>query len=816
MKKKPLALLLTIPFVIALLTFASIQILDNQVAVDILGIEWDYKENEGFQIDETHGYPLKAKAIVDPSLILANGNNLVWKTKKINQNDEDFAKIEEDENGNFSLLALKEGEVEVICSNQRGSVSKFFNAIIYKDGAMVINPVRKGSGANIDSTKYYGAKDLTYTELKKDAYQKVDATFKVETTAYSDTGESHQNVLVDSSDNLSYDNLNGTVTIRAPQKDSFLKLQDPVSHFFATYSFDVLDAVNVYSYDDLLMATNFSTNGENVVLGTNLESLKNTYKTNDKGEAINELKSENTSLFGHYDFTKKTYSFEKELYTFETTYDSKFIDDFNKATKGNYSKTLKAGISLKKDLYGNGFSINMDALCFPHNGSIDTTTGKLKPDAEKDYFHGPLPFVGVGDISKIPLVVALGQDNAGIYVEKDGVTINDVKLSNVDESDNLYQYTYTGSVLDVESKNVTISNSILSDGKVCLRAYDADNLLLENSILKKAGEFLLLAGSNKKGNYDTSRRVKETMGGNAIDKSFNEFFDDVGESNVGTANERLNAFINATVSGTLKEYDYAKDLDIIQKYLDNGDAFLDENGAVSSYAASMTIKDTLFGRSGVFGIASESMFNGPLLYGGIPSSITSLLAMLDSPTPNKVGGTSAPIHITLEGDCRFYDWKELDSIDVSSLIEENISTILKQLNMGDKSVTIDDIFPMKNALRKVMNQQGLIYKLSDKDYINTAIAYYGGGLNVSKVSGYSDSAYNTYSEPLEVSLVDEIINSGQSGMRAMLVDCVVVTIGSHPFHFITNGKAEATKPILLDEVPKIDDLKAHVSINKGE
>ena len=811
MKKKPLALLLTIPFVIALLTFASIQILDNQVAVDILGIEWDYKENEGFQIDSEHSYPLKAKAIVDPSLILANGNNLVWKTKKINETDEDFAKIEEDENGNFSLLALKEGEVEVICSNERGSVSKFFHAIIYKDGAMVINPVRKGSGANIDSTKYYGSKDLVYSEVKMDAYTKKDATFKIETTSYSETGESHKNVLVDSSDNIEYDNESGTVTLRAPGKESFLRLQDPVSHFFATYKFDVLDGVNVYSYDDLLMATNFSSEGENIVLGTNLESLKNTYKTDDKGNAINELKSENTSLFGHYDFEKKSYSFEKEVYPFETTYDSKYIDDFNKVTNSNYPKTLKAGIALKKDLYGNGFSINMDALCFPHNGTIDKTTGKLTPDAEKDYFHGPLPFVGVGDITTQPLVVALGQDNAGVYVEQDGVTINDVKLSNADESDNLYQYTYTGSVLDVESKNVTISNSILSDGKVCLRAYDADSLLLKNSILKKAGEFLVLAGSNKKNGYDTSRRIQETLNGTSVDKSFHEFFDDVSETSSNTANERLNAFVNATMNGTLSEYDYAKDLDIIQNHLDNASTFIDGDGEVKEYAASMTIEDTFFGRSGVFSIASESMFNGPLLYGGLPSSITGLLAMLNSPLPDKVGGTSAPIHISLKGDCRFYDWKELDSIDVSSLIEENISTVLKSLNMGDKSVTIDEIFPMKTALRKAMNAQGLIHHDAGKDYINTAIAYYGGGLNVSKVDGYSDSSYNTYSEPLEVSLVDEIINSGKSGLRAMLVDCVVVTIGSHPFHFITNGKAEANNPILFAEVPKIDDLKAHLS-----
>ena len=59
MKKRTLTILLIIPFVISLLTFVSIQILDNQVASDILGIQWNYKENEGFQIDPDNGYELE-------------------------------------------------------------------------------------------------------------------------------------------------------------------------------------------------------------------------------------------------------------------------------------------------------------------------------------------------------------------------------------------------------------------------------------------------------------------------------------------------------------------------------------------------------------------------------------------------------------------------------------------------------------------------------------------------------------------------------------------------------------------------------------
>ena len=58
MKKKTLLILLIIPFIISLLTFVSIQILDNSVASDILGISWKYDENEGFQIDPENGYLL--------------------------------------------------------------------------------------------------------------------------------------------------------------------------------------------------------------------------------------------------------------------------------------------------------------------------------------------------------------------------------------------------------------------------------------------------------------------------------------------------------------------------------------------------------------------------------------------------------------------------------------------------------------------------------------------------------------------------------------------------------------------------------------
>lgn len=802
MKKRTLAILLIIPFIISLLTFVSIKILDNQVAVDILGISWDYQDNEGFQIDDK-GYELKATPIIDPNLILANGNNLIWTTKKVHESDEEVAKVEE-ENGKFYLYALKPGEIEVICQNERGSKSKHFMATIFEDGAMIINPKRKGSGSAISSTKYYGLYDYQNGS-------KVSSSFEVLSTAYLEDGrKSSNNTLVEKSDNVSYEN--GKVSLLS-SGDAYITLEEPDYHYRATYSFTVIDGVNVYSYDDLLNATNRSENGENVVLQVNLESLKNTYQKDSNGQYINkkvEENKDNTELFGNYDFETQSFSFDEEYYTFPTTYDSTYIDQYNEQTKSNYSKDVIAGIHLKKNLYGNGFSLNMNGLCYPNYGEVDKFTGKRVPkqktndkDTQYDYFFGPRPFVSVGDMVSFPLVTALGQDNSGIYIDRDNVTIDDVKLCNVDEVDNLYNLSYTGSVVDIKGKNVTLKNSILANGKVCVRAYDADKLLIDNCILKNSGEFTLLVGSDKKNTYDSSRRVSEK------DMSYSKFFDDITDEKAETANNLLNAFLNATMNGELKNKDYKSDLELVQKYLDNASGI--QNGSSINYAADMTVKDTFFGRSGVFSVACESLFNGPLLYGGIPSMITSLLSMLNSPLPSKIGGTSYPVHLTLEGDTRFYDWKDIDSIDVSSLIEENISRTLNSMGFGDKNITIDDIFPMKNALKKQAKSQSLTYEKDGKSYLNTAIAYYGGGLNVSRVDNESTGTYNSYSDPTEVSLLDETIatNTG-GGYSSLLTDCVLVTIGSHPFRFVTNGKEESSQPLLYDKVPSSDGLKEHL------
>ena len=811
MKKNTLVILLIIPFIISLLTFVSVVILNNAVAVDIDGIRWSYASNEGYQIDENNGYELEAEPIInDTSKIIAKGNNLVWSTEDIIDSELVIARVENTESGKCKLYALNEGEINIVCSNERGSVSRHFKATVFKDGAMVINPVRKESGQNIDKTKYYATSDIQYSSVKKDGYTKKNATFKIESTSFSENGATHNNSLLECSSNVTYKE--GVVTILGPG-ESYVTLEDKDYNYRATYSFVAIDGINIYNYNDLVMATNLSSEANSIVMQTNLQSLSTIYKKDETtGKYLNDKKvlaNENTSLFGNFDFGSQTFSFKDEYYSFETTYESSFIDYYNESKGTNISKEVKTGIRLRGDLYGNGYSLNLDSLCYPRNGKIDDFDGKLTPDKEKDYFHGPLPFVSIGDLETMPLIVALGQDNSAIYVDSDGVTINDIRLSNVDAVDNVYNLSYVGTGIDVNGKNVTIKNSTVTESKVGIRAFDADNLLINNCIISKSGEFNVMVGSNKKNSYDTTKRVVETINNNAVDKSFIEFFDDV-TSGVNTADSVLTAFLQATMDGTLSQKDYKADLDMIQKYLDNTSGLLNTDGSVKTYASEITINNTLFGRSGVFSIASESIFNGPFLYGGIPSMISQLIGQfLNSPLPIKMGGTSLPVHITLSGDTRFYDWKTIDSIDVSSLIEENISFMLQQLGMGDKNITVDQIFPLKGALTKIAREKKLIYSKDSKNYLNTAVAYYGGGLNISTTDINLGNTYNSFSDELEVSLTDEVIQSSDAGMSALLVDCVVVTIGNHPFRFVTNGSAESTSPILFDKVPETKTLKAN-------
>lgn len=792
MRKKTLIILLVIPFIIAILSFVSVAILDNTVLTDISDILWNYEEYEGFQISTTERYELQATPVAGANVKLANGNELTWRVDKINDSDPEFAQIEEEE-GKFYLKALEEGECKVVCSNVRGTKSKYFFAEIYEDGAIIINTTPASSSESVTGNRCFGEYDLKYSGAAYGAETlKERAKFTINVKVLgSENGEYY---ISGKSDNISVSN-NKDVTINASNDESFITVRTlDDSHLSKTYKFSVIEnGVNVYSYNDLLMCTNYSKQGEIICMQTNLKSYEETF--NDNGE----YKSNNTKLFGNRD-GKGKYYFVEELYTTETTYSHKFIDQYNKEMGTNYTTKILVGIRAQKNIYGNGFTINAHNLCAPKTLA---TIGKPKLDPS-DLYRGPLAYVTIGNVSTDPLVKAFGQDNVGLYLDADGIVVDDLKFSNISNQSNVSNFFYSGSVVDVNAKNVTIKNSVLSNGRTVVRAFSSDGLTIDNCNLMNAGEFILKIGSNKFVEPDVNKTIN-IDGESSLSGRFSEVFGKTERKDSDTvpADDYFNEVL---MGGNMTQSEASKAETVLNKLQDALDNKTYNDGEFDS---SVVVNDTNFSNSGLFSVAFDSMYNGPYLYSGMPSQIGDVLAILKGFTvPRGIGGTSLPVRLTIGGNSKFYDWKKAANIDTSALVETNFDILASAIPQLD-GLTVDDFFPIKKiVIEQARNEKRLYKDENGNEWLNTEFAWYGGGLNNSVLINNAAGANNSFSErkPVDILKTNLLGEYLTSNMNSILAKCVTFAIGFHPFNFITNGGLSSGEKPDVEQRPQINDL----------
>lgn len=827
MKKKTLVILLIIPFVIALLTFVSVFALTNTVGVDAT-ISWNYRDNEGFKINSE--YKLEATLSYDQSQLLKPGSDtLVWETSGENS---DLVEIEKRDDGYYLITGSETGETKITCCTENRRSSLTMTAHIYENGLVLINPVNQSSGTQIDSTRYYGEYDITYDDsLTPSSLTKNSAKIALEIEVFSDTGDTSYYVL-EKTDNISFDQASSAITINNSGEASITFASSSESYITSTYSFNIVDeGINVYSFNDLMMCTNRSTNGEVVVMQVSLESRENALNKDQNGNYIEEYKRNNIKLFGKYDFRNQTFDFNDFIYFQDPKLETKFINQFLENGKlvenFDYSTQMKIGVRVQKDFYGNGFIINMHELAYPVHGYIDSTTGKLTPDRNLDYFYGPLTFVSIGDIENMSVIRAYLCDNVGFLVDHDGITVNDVKLQNSNNIDNMFNLGFTGTVLEVQGKNVTIKNSVIQNGRTCVRAFSTDGLLIDNCLLQNAGEFILKLGSNRVNSTDHSKTVSVNYAGSNISSKFEDFYNGNNETS-GTADNILTSIFNNSGSNSA-EIDASLDtLKDIQNGLDNLNGIVNQDDSVN-FDAHITVNDTYFYNSGIYSIAFETTFNGAYLYNGMPSTVRSIASIFGI-TPHDVGGTSYPVELTLSGDTRFYDWKNIEQIDMSALIEENFSTFIRLIIESGalegtgvdlsvlKDMTIDDFFPVKAILRDSAIANGYVYSETEDGkttyYINRPVAWYGGGYNGSVLVDDIEKNKNySLGDILNIDFTADILRGthqlpGELGsLVSMLSKCVVMAIGAHSFQFLTNGIVNnGEKPPLFDEVPTYLDL----------
>lgn len=832
MKKKTLIVLLMIPFIVGLLSFVS-YILLNITTVASITINWDYRSQEGFRVRE-EPYLLEATATVQSdNLVAPDDMSLTW---TIN-GDESVAYLTSTSDGEYYLHAVSEGTVEIVCSptSAKGD-SKMFTAIIYETGAIIINPVLSSTGNEIESTRYYGEYDITYSEATKGGeISKNNAVIDLDIEVLGDDISSGYKA-TGSSEYVSFSN--DQITIHNIDSEEELLtgyvtfgINDAVHTSISnTYYFYIVnDGINIYSYKDLLMCTNYSDEGEIVVMQTSLGSLRDVYVGHDEeiGENSNQNaykyvvdlpltrldESANIDLFGTYDETTNSFNFENEIYYTESTYNTKFLDDWNEDNPSNQVSTeIKVGIRVQKDFYGNGFSINMNNLCFPNNGYISTYSSKLIP-GDGDLFTGPLALVTIGDpTSELIVIKAFGQDNAGIMLDGDGITLNGLNVSNIDDNSNKRNYAYVGTVVEVNGNNNTIKNCIIRRGKTLVRAFDADNFLLDNSILSTSGEFSLKVGSNQIYSPDESQTIEYEFSGYTFSFDFEDFFD-LNSTSTISANTIYNEYLGVSNTLGLSNDELYEVLRAMQGYFNNTSEIINDDGSIN-YVAEMTVNDTSFEDSGIFSVALDTSFNGPYLYNGMSNYIHSMLSIFsDWMFPDTVGGTSMPVYLNISGNTKFYDWKDVNDVDITNLIDENIATVMGSF-LGVSDVTIDDFFPLKSILVDDADDAGYLYSYNESEYVNTAIAYYGGGLNLSTIdtSNLNSDMSSWLGDELVVDLLSEIddyIDSSSSAIK-LLSRCVLFAAGFEPFKFVVNSEIGDDTPYLFGESASINELRQNL------
>ena len=423
--------------------------------------------------------------------------------------------------------------------------------------------------------------------------------------------------------------------------------------------------------------------------------------------------------------------------TMRTTYDDTYYKNIDKQDKAQ----IKTLLQFKNDLYGNGYAINA------HNataGLLDAT-GALTNDS---IFRGPLNFVAMSE-SESSSISVKGQDNV-CFAVYEGVTVNNVELRACDlqaDSNGNYDLTdlnYVGTTVEVFGDNVNIEYSRITNGRTVLRVFGdiADSskeihLNIQNSVLSGAREFILRMGSNA---FVDGTKENPSPYLNASDK------------------------VNFPVQKA-----YAK-MTETQK-----SAY--EGKYIKTF---VNVKNSVMKDAGIFCVGMDAHFSGGALADGSGFLGGLLTGWKD------LAKTSYGAKLTFEGDVRMYDWKDVESVDSSTLIEI----------IGDSEYKDSISFNVKELIQEIAknaNLKTIVYEENGKQYVHGGIAFFGGGKNYSvfESKGYSFYPLNGY----EVKLSDvgkEYLQAaaGDESFYFLLHDSSVLNfLPKHQDEMLQSGKA---------------------------
>ena len=461
----------------------------------------------------------------------------------------------------------------------------------------------------------------------------------------------------------------------------------------ATFTFNAVDGVSVENYEQLMRAQE---SGQRVVLANDVYLGENLFNYNPDGSR--------TQKYSDEVMLEKLQSFTKEL---ATTADYTYYRNLNALYPDEVEShpSIRYAFEFTNDFYGNGHFVSAEYITDMYD-----STDNLYPYA---VFRGPLDFVSTS-MNGIKVAAVKAQDNASFIVRKDGVQIDNVTLRSCDD-DTLYEdgkfnlsiLNNVGTTLEIMS-NASLTDSRVSNGRTVVRVFGRDGISyddavdvanekitanIEGCVLSNAREFILKIGTNRyvQGTPDNPSPYLKDENGNDL-----------------TA-------CNSSAC----------------------DAYLSNDYFVNAYVlCDVTLKDSVLKSSGLFSIGVESHFAGPMLMGA-----DDVFRSLEGWT--NLAATSYPAILRLVGRVELADWKNLENVDSSTLIETQTS------NSSNLSFLSLDIAEMLKAVRESGGEtyRDIIDERDGEEYVHGGIAFYGGGKNYSVLdaSKYTFEPMNTYS-----------------------------------------------------------------------
>lgn len=533
--------------------------------------------------------------------------------------------------------------------------------------------------------------------------------------------------VIDDNGNIRLTGGNGTVTFTVRNSDAVLAQLAPLSgtsydRVTASFTVDVRNrGVNIVNDDQLYAACR---NGQYEMVLLAPISLGDELLT--------------VTDYDHFDY--KAYA-ERYTSTMACTADNTYYRNVGMPDQSR----LRYAIDVTNNLYGNGYSVNADCL-----------TRVYAAKSGDRIYRGPINLVSYTNNQTKENMAVKSQDSIIFVVNRDNITMTNVELKgcldqslqNESGSADLTNLDYCGTVLEVVGDNCTLSYSRVNNGRTAVRVFgsantsaaitaaNADNYrvhtTINNCILSHAREFILKIGTNQLRRMPVQEHpgvYLNTQAWTAIDEAYWE-----------AAAPHL--------------------LDADGRYYDSAADHLDDEYFYNNYVLTdIVLRDCVFSNAGLFSVGLNSMFGGLVLHSWDYSETYGFK------TWRGTGGTSYPAVLRLQGDVRFYDWKPVDSVNSDTLLE-GADTSMGQI-IGFKMNIADMINSQKNS--------NLVSRFDGKDYVNGAIAFFGGGHNYSAVdvSG-ANSAFtplNSYTVPVE-------------SMAGDRVQFLYYTAGKDPFRFL--------------------------------